>query len=201
MTTRLILDEKGLSELDKLVIQRRMLYAADLKSIVEDLTPIGVTGDLAGSWEQSDDKTTSRVGNNMHYARWQEVGTEPFNAKLIIVVLSPYVQKQIIRAGGKLVRPQGVTAEGSGKDLFLAPIWAKDWGPKVQKGPPRDSWVKARWTKQADNYINSWRLWRKIAKKGITPKRMLHRAVEIMKGKEHLYKLKITESTKVEARV
>jgi len=192
MTVQVTIDEKGMQDFFRLVVDDTIQYTEDGMSVIQDLTPIGVTGDLVAGWETAYEIDTDKqtihgtIRNLMHYALYQEIGTDPFKAKLIPVRLSKQQQKLLKKLGGKLVVDPKT-------GMPLAPIWFKEWGPRVRKGPPRDRWFKEPWRSPAVNYMQSWSLWYKIAKKGISAKHFTHRGVEIMKQKKSLYPL--TQST------
>lgn len=180
--TQITLDENGFRALRNLHQEDFKTYMEDMKSVAETNTPQGLTGDLARNWETSyaidGDKITGRISNGTHYAIYQEIGTEPFKAKLIEVDLGPRTRQRIAKETKLRIGRRGGV---------LVPVWW-DWGERVMKPScPGDTFHKQPWKDPVENYVNSWNIWFKIMRKGITPKRMLHKSAEIMKKKSSLY--------------
>jgi hypothetical protein len=196
VSTQITFDEKGMGTFFDMIVNDTIDYCEDGKSVIEDLTPIGVTGDMMRAWETAYDidqdamTIHGRISNNNSNVLYQEMGTDPFKAKLVPIRLSRQQQKILKDIGGRLHMGRG--------GEILAPVWFKEWGPKVRKGPPRDRWSKDPWRSPAVNYKKSWDLWFKIAKKGISAKHFAHRGVEIMKTRKSLYPLAASTGARIE---
>jgi len=166
MPNKFVPDASGWAKLQEALMQDRMEFVADMRSKYEDLAPKD-TGDLARSAEQVDSLDTSILQIMQSYAPYIEFGTKPFKGKLVGWKLSKRVINQIKKMGGKVVYS---------KDReVLIPVWHK--------------WVRRKLgiTTQAKHYIVCWRVWYKIAKKGITPQRPLTKAMHEMRKRENHY--------------
>ena len=173
------INSKALSDLKAEVTDALIEYAEKFVSEVEDASPQGVTGELAGGnfmtpIVDEGDQLSLTVENRMEYAKYIEFGTEPFNPKLIQWHLSKKAIKQLGGMPWENKRTKVVVSKATGIipeyeiGVVLAPVFM-EW---VQKVMNIQDEVKA--------YLTAWSIYRKIQKKGITAQHFYKRTADKM---------------------
>lgn len=172
-------NEPELKKLEDAIFKDLVGFTEDTMSLIQDKTPQGVTGHLAGSFYTQYDRENNvgEIRAGTEYWDYVNDGTDPFNPKLVEVTLPDEVMKKL----GKLAK----IGRGGG---VLEPIFM-EW---VQKKLKIFDYVEA--------YKVAWSIYRKIQREGITAQHYVEIATQEMQKESNLYKLSLHSGAEVKPR-